>query len=317
MTLEERIKAAWSRETSYCPKEWSKENPARGQCAVTALVVQDQLGGEILKCDVVNDDDSHFYNRLPNDSILDLTKSQFPSVSEFTNEKNAERNKILSHPGTQERYELLLKNLNMETKIKAICFDLDGVYFTPHGKNSFHQALSEEFGADPEAVNNFMYRSETMGQFVRGKITPPEFWQAMREQLDIITSDEELLARWVRDYEIDERVRKAVLSAKEKGYITCVCTNNNAARLGALEEKFHFYQDFDHIVSAHEVGHTKPTKEMYQALLDTVGVDPSELVYADDNPERIKGAEELGITVFVFETFDQFLSELEKLGVNL
>lgn len=34
--------------------------------------------------------------------------------------------------------------------IKAICFDLDGVYFTAKGKNSFHQALSAEYGIAKE-----------------------------------------------------------------------------------------------------------------------------------------------------------------------
>lgn len=46
--LEAAIRAAWGRETSDDPDEWSEENPARGQCAVTALLVRELLGGEIL-----------------------------------------------------------------------------------------------------------------------------------------------------------------------------------------------------------------------------------------------------------------------------
>jgi hypothetical protein len=45
--IEALIRASWSEKT--CDPvdlpEWSAENPARGQCAVTALVVQDLLGG--------------------------------------------------------------------------------------------------------------------------------------------------------------------------------------------------------------------------------------------------------------------------------
>ena len=43
------LRASWSTETGG---KWLSENPARGQCSVTALVVQDVLGGEILKTDV-------------------------------------------------------------------------------------------------------------------------------------------------------------------------------------------------------------------------------------------------------------------------
>ena len=91
------------------PEQWNINNPARGQCAVTALVIQDYLAGDIIKCDVIGDEDSHFFNKLPDGEIVDLTRSQFAEGTKFENEKNAGREKILSHPGTQARYEILKK----------------------------------------------------------------------------------------------------------------------------------------------------------------------------------------------------------------
>jgi len=201
--------------------------------------------------------------------------------------------------------------------IKAICFDLDGVYFTPRGKNSFHQALIHEYGISKEIVDNLMYKSAEMSLLVRGQITPEEFWNKVREITGITASDKELTERWVRDYEVDENVRKAVHTAKEKGYKTCVCTNNNAIRLPLLIEKYNLQNEFDSIISSHEVGTTKPNKEIFEALLKSVGVKANELVYSDDNPERLKGATDLGIKTFVYENFVQFLTELNKLGVVL
>ncbi len=201
--------------------------------------------------------------------------------------------------------------------IKAICFDLDGVYFTPQGKQSFQVALSEEYGADPTVVDEIMYRSDAMRDLVTGKIQPADFLNYLRSETGILATDEELIARWIRDYKIDVDVQKAVRSAKEQGFITCVCTNNNAARLPALEATFGFYSDFDAVVSSHEVGHTKPSKEIFEALLEKIGVQASELVYSDDNPNRLQGAKDLGIIVFVYEDFTQFLSELKVLGITL
>ncbi len=105
--LTEAIKKFWSAKSSFLTEEWSTKNPARGQCAVTALVVQDHLGGEIIKCDVVGDSSSHFFNRLPSGEVIDLTKSQFKGDVMFESEKVADREKMLSYPGTQERYETL------------------------------------------------------------------------------------------------------------------------------------------------------------------------------------------------------------------
>lgn len=71
--LQDLLFNAWSSESS---SQWRPENPARGQCGVTALVVQDMTGGEILRTTV--DGHSHFYNRI-NGVRHDFTASQFTS----------------------------------------------------------------------------------------------------------------------------------------------------------------------------------------------------------------------------------------------
>jgi len=78
--LEAAIRAAWSLETSDDPDEWSEENPARGQCAVTSLLVRELLGGEILVANVLLDGkrlERHAWNRLPSGVAIDLTREQF------------------------------------------------------------------------------------------------------------------------------------------------------------------------------------------------------------------------------------------------
>ena len=47
--LQKLLQKAWSKETSFEPDNWTPENPAWGQYAVTALVVQDFFGGELKK----------------------------------------------------------------------------------------------------------------------------------------------------------------------------------------------------------------------------------------------------------------------------
>ncbi|MEM7642657.1 MAG: hypothetical protein AAF366_09020 [Pseudomonadota bacterium] len=72
---EARVRAAlataWSRETAV---QWSPENPANGQCNVTAAVVADLFGLEILRTEL--GDVWHYYNRADGRRV-DLTDSQF------------------------------------------------------------------------------------------------------------------------------------------------------------------------------------------------------------------------------------------------
>jgi hypothetical protein len=67
----------WSRDTSSL---WSPEVPSRGQCSVTALVLQDRFGGEILKSRI--GPSWHFYN-LVGGLRLDATAGQFPHAIHY------------------------------------------------------------------------------------------------------------------------------------------------------------------------------------------------------------------------------------------
>jgi hypothetical protein len=82
--VEAAIRASWSIETCDPTdvERWMPANPSLGQCAVTALVVHDLLGGELLEAEVHDADGSgrgfHYWNRLAGVDI-DLTRAQFSS----------------------------------------------------------------------------------------------------------------------------------------------------------------------------------------------------------------------------------------------
>lgn len=105
--LEAAIRSGWGPDTSDEPGLWSPENPAIGQCAVTALVVRDQLGGEIVAAGVVRAGrrvGRHAWNRLPSGLAVDLTRDQFRAGERFERPGVPDVLVTDRHP---ERYELL------------------------------------------------------------------------------------------------------------------------------------------------------------------------------------------------------------------
>lgn len=68
------LERSWSRDTSATPDIWTPERPSTGQCAVTALLVQEYLGGGILRAPTL--DGSHYWN-LVDTREVDLTADQF------------------------------------------------------------------------------------------------------------------------------------------------------------------------------------------------------------------------------------------------
>jgi hypothetical protein len=98
------IRAAWSAKSSS-GDDWSPARPSVGQCAVTALVVQDYLGGELLQSHVQGI--SHYWNRLPDGTEVDLTRDQFDRFVLDGPPQVRDREYVLSFPQTVVRYELL------------------------------------------------------------------------------------------------------------------------------------------------------------------------------------------------------------------
>ncbi|WP_425438787.1 YunG family protein [Propionibacterium cyclohexanicum] len=117
--LEELIAAlrnAWSADTSVAPDQWTPSTPSQGQCAVTALVLQDYLGGELRRGLV--DGLSHYWLTTDSGKEVDLTLNQFrnPTVT-LTGVR--ERDYLLSSVSTRRRYKLLANSVARQIREHA------------------------------------------------------------------------------------------------------------------------------------------------------------------------------------------------------
>lgn len=82
MDIERAIRSSWGADT--CAPEdipdWHPGNSARGQCGVTTLVLNDLLGGDLVRGEVHRDErwvDFHWWNRFAENLEVDLTREQF------------------------------------------------------------------------------------------------------------------------------------------------------------------------------------------------------------------------------------------------
>jgi hypothetical protein len=91
--------ASWSLKTSG---QWLPSNPARGQCNVTALLINEFFGGDILKTPLPEGD--HFYNRIDGQRI-DLTDTQFETPVNYLDIESG-RTEALAGTSTA-KYEVL------------------------------------------------------------------------------------------------------------------------------------------------------------------------------------------------------------------
>ena len=109
------LQSSWAKDTAFDPKEWSESNKARGQCVVSSLVIQDYLGGDLVRYSVDEGDlhETHYANRLDSGVILDTTASQYTEPVTMRikpvdlKDFSSVREKRLANNSTRKRYEIL------------------------------------------------------------------------------------------------------------------------------------------------------------------------------------------------------------------
>lgn len=82
--IDHAVRASWAADTcsadDVARAPWTADNPGWGHCDVTALVVNDILGGDLMVAEVQVDGEQHGYhwrNLLPTGVEVDLARDQF------------------------------------------------------------------------------------------------------------------------------------------------------------------------------------------------------------------------------------------------
>ena len=102
--LQNMLQQCWGKDTSNSPQDWQPTLPSNGQCAVSALVIQERFGGDIYRLPNV-EGQSHFYNMISG-KVIDLTADQFSSQINYNGSPQDSR-QLLSNPETEIRFHLL------------------------------------------------------------------------------------------------------------------------------------------------------------------------------------------------------------------
>ncbi len=200
--------------------------------------------------------------------------------------------------------------------IKAITFDLDGVYFTSESFKSFKSKLPKKV-TDPIAIDQVFHHSLENKQFRRGECSEDDFWAYVKLELGITLTNEEIFQFLADCYQVDPQVVEIVKKIRSLGYKTCICTNNYPTRIRVLNQKFNFLKNFDIHIFSYQVGVIKPDPKIFQALITATGYHPSEIAYSDDRVDNVTAAQKLGINSFTYQDFAGFINRLKTLGVAI
>jgi hypothetical protein len=109
------VRSEWSADTAWID-DWDPANPARGQCGTSALVLQDECGGEVVRGLVHETGTSrsptvHYWNVF-GDRHVDLTWQQFPVRAFVIRSERVRRDDVLVNAWFTDRFAVLRRRLD-------------------------------------------------------------------------------------------------------------------------------------------------------------------------------------------------------------
>lgn len=93
-------------------------------------------------------------------------------------------------------------------------------------------------------------------------------------------------------YEVREPQTISALKASDPDLLLVVASNHVTKVREYISSSF---KDIDQIFISAEINKIKPNADFYQHLLDSLNINPEELLFLDDNQNNIDGATKLGI----------------------
>ena len=203
-----------------------------------------------------------------------------------------------------------------QSSIEIILYDLGNVIL-PFNHFQIAEKLSRfsqriEF-QNPAKIFSYLFDFEkgAINGYEVGKVSSLEFFQSLREFLQLSLSFEEFIPIWNDIFLENQEVSQIILSQKGKWKLGLL-SNTNPLHFDFVLKRFSILRAFDEWILSHEVGFKKPTVEIYQKAIEWAKVEPRKILFIDDMKKHVEAAMSLGMQGIHFISAEQLREELSS-----
>ena len=196
--------------------------------------------------------------------------------------------------------------------IKNIIFDFGDVFINLDKEATARMMIKHGFaGITPELMDLFK-------AYETGLITTDLFLARANKWVPS-ASKNQLIEAWnaiIMDFP-DYRLEFVESLAREKKQRLFLLSNTNALHIDRVvknmgREKFdRFMKCFEAYYLSHEINMRKPDEEIFQYIVDSNALIPSETLFIDDTEEHTRGAQKLGILTWHLSVGKEDIVELK------
>lgn len=201
-------------------------------------------------------------------------------------------------------------------EIKNIVFDVGNVLVRYDPASIVSQAFP--LHKDKASLVQSLFKEKIWYDLNLGYITEEEAIQSYHRQLGITLEDLQSLLVTVKSSLIPIPGTIELLKTLHRAdFNIYALTDNTHGIMAYLKERYDFWPLLKGIVVSAEIGHLKPSKEIYHHLLTTYLLKPHETVFIDDIARNVEGAIACGIRAIQFSNIEQCISDLEKMRIRV
>ena len=95
-------------------------------------------------------------------------------------------------------------------------------------------------------------------------------------------------------------------------YQTAILSNSFVGARREEQQRYHFDEMCDLIIYTHEEGIAKPDPRIYELACKRLGVQPTEMLFLDDNQQNVATAQALGIHAIHCRDTEQAIADVQR-----
>ncbi len=199
-----------------------------------------------------------------------------------------------------------MKKIN--TKPSILLLDIDGVI--NHGE-MFSRRYAKKHSIPLATLSQFF--DGVFQECIIGKADLKAKLVHVLKEWQWEKSVDELLEYWFLDeVKYDQRVLDTIHKLKQQNVRVYGASNQEHHRARYLIERTDLKDYIDEFFISAHLGVKKPDVQFFQKIVEKLEVEPSEILYWDDDKRNVNGAKTLGIQSYVYKDYTSFIQQIKK-----
>ena len=199
--------------------------------------------------------------------------------------------------------------------IKFLYFDLGNVlvHFTVQ---RMLQQMGDVAGIAPQRVSEVVFRSGLQTDFETGRISPEQFYDRFCRETATRPDYDALQLAASDIFELNVSMLPVLTRLAEAGWPLGILSNTCQTHWEYCLRRFAILESlFGTYALSYRIGVMKPEAAIFQAAAELAGCRPGEILYFDDLPQHIEGANAAGFDAVQYTNASRLMTELRRRGL--